>query len=188
MEIIPFFNTVFSLGTIIAQIFIFAAILYLLFFRKKSGQPLFLKQFFELIGKRGILLAFITALIATLGSLFYSNVAGFPPCDLCWFQRIFMYPLVILFAVALIKKDSSVIKFALPTALIGGIISLYHNYMYFGDQGLNAICQLFGVGVSCTKRYVFEFGYITIPMMALTAFALILVFLVLVKKYEELGK
>ena len=188
MEIIPFFNTVFSLGTIAAQIFIFAAIVCWLFFRKKSDQPLFLKQFFELIGEKGILLAFVTALIATLGSLFYSNVAGFPPCDLCWFQRIFMYPLVILFAVALIKKDSSVIKFALPTAAVGGLISLYHNYMYFGDQGLNAICQLFGVGVSCTKRYVFEFGYITIPVMALTAFALIITFLVLAKTYGKPNK
>src|SRR5688572_26224771 len=101
MELITFFNTIFSLGTIAAQIFIAAVLLYFLFFRKKEhALPPFLKRLLAFTAKKGVLLAFITALIATGSSLFYSNVAGFPPCDLCWLQRIFMYPLVILFGVA----------------------------------------------------------------------------------------
>ncbi len=179
MKLITFVNLILSLGVTAAQLFIITAILYLLFF-KKSNQ-LGIQKFFSIISRHGIALAFLAALISTLGSLFYSNVAGFAPCDLCWLQRIFMYPLVILFGVALVKKDYRVKIYALPLVAIGGIISLYQNYIYYSNGGLNAICQFTGLGASCIKRYVFEFGYITIPVMALTAFALIIILLLLHK-------
>ncbi len=165
-----------ALETVIGQILIILAIFYFVFFRKKYN---FILKF---IGKYALIFAFLIALVATLGSLFYSQVMGFEPCQLCWFQRIFMYPLVILLGFALFKKDDNITDYALSLSVIGGAISLYHNYMYYSNGGLNATCQLAGMNViSCVRRYVFEFGYVTIPLMALTAFALIITLLVLHK-------
>ncbi|OGN02917.1 MAG: hypothetical protein A2655_02580 [Candidatus Yanofskybacteria bacterium RIFCSPHIGHO2_01_FULL_43_42] len=136
--------------------------------------------------KHAILFAFLVALTATLGSLFYSQIMGFEPCELCWFQRIFMYPLVILFGIALYKKQDHIIDYTLSLAVVGGAISLYHNYIYYYKKGLAANCQLAGIDVvSCIKLYISEFGYITIPLMALTAFALIIIFLVLRKIHNQ---
>ena len=161
-----------ALATVVAQFCILLVIFYLLFFRKKYGAPA------KLLAKYGLLLALLTSLVATLGSLFYSQVMGFAPCDLCWFQRIFMYPLVVLLGMALVKKDLHIIDYALSITVRGFIISLYQNYLYYYNGGLSAFCQLVGQGVSCVKRYVFEFGYVTIPMMALIAFTLLIFFLI----------
>jgi disulfide bond formation protein DsbB len=168
-------NKLLGIGIILSQLFIVAAVLYVIFFRKHQ-YPLV-----TFIKKHGLTLAFSTVLISVLGSLFYSQIAGFAPCDLCWFQRIFMYPLVLLLGIALWRKDSRIADYGLILAIIGGLISLYHNYVYYYNRGLNVFCQLGGAQVSCIKRYVFEFGYITIPMMALTAFALVIIFLLAYK-------
>ena len=175
MTIIFFFNKILVLGTVGAQVFIFLAVIWVLFFRKKQNVAV------EFISKHGMFLAFLSALTATLASLFYSQVAGFAPCQLCWLQRIFMYPEVVLLGLALIKKDSGIIDYALLLAVIGFFISLYHNYVYYYNGGLNVFCQLAGVQVSCVKRYVFEFGYVTIPLMAATTFLLVIIFLLCYK-------
>src|SRR6185295_7978736 len=100
--LVDFVNKLLALGVIAGQIFIVCSILYFIFFRKTPNP---IAQF---IGKNGLVLAFLFSLASMLGSLFYSQIAGFPPCDLCWFQRIFMYPLVFLLGLALIKKDSRI--------------------------------------------------------------------------------
>ncbi len=179
MTLVSFVNEKLAIETILGQVFILSIIVYFLFFRKKQDSII---NFFS---KYGLLLAFLIALVATSGSLFYSQIAGFMPCDLCWFQRIFMYPLVVLLGLALIKKDSHIIDYALSLSVIGGLISLYHNYMYYYNNGLNVFCQLGGAQVSCVKRYVFEFGYVTIPLMALTAFVLIITFLIFSKMQSK---
>ena len=172
MNLIDFVNKKLAIETVIAQFLVLASLGYLLFFKKKyPAVGLWLS-------KQAVLLAFLVALGATVSSLFYSNIAGFEPCELCWFQRIFMYPLVVLLGLALIKKERIIIDYALSISVIGFFISLYHNYVYYQNGGLSAICQVGGVGVSCVKRYVFELGYITIPIMSLTAFVLIITFLV----------
>src|SRR5581483_5756306 len=153
---------------IVSQVFLVVSLLYLFLFKKEQT------PFSAFLGRHGMLLAFLVALISTSSSLFYSQIAGFTPCELCWFQRIFMYPEVILLGLALVKKDFHITDYALSLTIIGTLISLYHNYVYYYNQGLNAYCQLGGVQVSCVKRYMLEFGYITIPMMALTGFLLIL--------------
>ncbi len=175
MTTIDFINKKLALGTVISQVFILLLFFYFVFFFKKQ------KFIFTFIGKHGMLLAFIIALASTAGSLFYSQYVGFDPCELCWLQRIFMYPLVVLLGLALIKKDRNIVDYALSLSLIGFLIALYQNFMYFNNGGLNALCETFGIGVSCVKRYVFEFGYVTIPMMALTAFSLIIIFLMISK-------
>ncbi len=175
MDLISFINKKLAIETVVAHVFILLVVIYLLFFKKKyPAVKIFFANYY-------LLLSFIVALVATTTSLFYSQYVGFDPCSLCWFQRIFMYPLVILFGVALMKKDSNVVRYALPMSVIGFLISLYHNYLYYYNQGLNANCQILGNGVSCVKRYVFEFGYVTIPIMSLTAFALIIIFMVFYK-------
>lgn len=178
MNLTSIVNRTLSFGTILSQIFIILSVAYFLFFRKKYPG---LKRF---LSKNGLLLAFIISLIATSGSLFYSEVAGFVPCELCWFQRIFMYPQVILLGIALIKKEKNIIDYSLGLAVIGFFISLYHNYIYYFNFSNNS-CSVGGKGVSCTIRYVFEFNYITIPMMALTGFILIIIFLLFSKYFRN---
>ncbi|MSU60451.1 MAG: disulfide bond formation protein B [Candidatus Staskawiczbacteria bacterium] len=163
------------MGTVLGQICIAASIVYFLFFQNKQNFVI------ELVKRSGLLLAFLVALVSTAGSLFYSQIAGFAPCELCWLQRIFMYPLVIVLGVALIKKDFHIIDYALTLSVIGFVISAYHNYVYYYNWGLHVACQVLGSSASCVQRYVFEFGYITIPVMALTTFSLTIIFLFLAK-------
>lgn len=170
--ILNFVNKLLSVCVIISQIFIVLILLYYLFLQKKY--PI-VRQF---LGGNGIRFSILIALFATLGSLFYSNIAGFAPCNLCWFQRIFMYPEVIILGLALFKKETKIVDYALILAMIGWFISIYHNYIYY--KGLSSVvCR---IGESCAIPYVTEFGYISIPMMALTAFSLMIVFLLYQKQ------
>lgn len=118
-----------------------------------------------------LLLIWGQALVALLGSLFYSEIIGYVPCDLCWVQRIFMYPLVIVYGVAALKKELSI---ALPGLILSGIgmfISLYHYLI----QKLPALQETGGACtiVPCNFQYVNYFGFVTIPFLALIAFAII---------------
>lgn len=124
------------------------------------------------IGKRAIIFGFIVSLAAISGSLFYSEVVGYEACVLCWWQRAFLYPQVVLFAAALWAKDKSVFLYSAPMALIAGAIALYHSYVYMGGKSLLPCAAL---GGACSKIYVMEFGYITIPSMSLTVALYLLV-------------
>ncbi len=168
-------NQILATLTIFSHIFLILGIGYFLLFRKDKTNSVI--QFFS---RNGIALAFFVSLFATAISLFYSDVAGFEPCKLCWFQRIFMYPQMFILGLAWFRKDHKIIDYALTLAVVGGLFALYHNYIYYGGTSLFP-CDAFGLGVSCTKRYVFEFGYITIPLMSLTSFLLLSVFLWLQK-------
>ncbi|TBL78624.1 disulfide oxidoreductase [Paenibacillus thalictri] len=119
--------------------------------------------------------AWVVSLVATLGSLFLSEVIGFAPCKLCWFQRIFMYPLVILLGRASYTNDRGQIAYALPLSIIGGLFSLYH----YAEQKIPGLAKLLPCtsGVPCNEDYLNWFGFITIPFMALIAFILITIFL-----------
>lgn len=124
--------------------------------------------------------AFLIALIATLGSLFFSEVMHFIPCSLCWYQRIFMYPLVLIFLVNLLYPDDSVYKYALPIALSGFLVSIYHNLLMFKiiPESLSPCVQ----GVPCSVDYLNWFGFITIPLLSFTAYLAIVILLILGKK------
>lgn len=179
MDLLFLANKKFAIGVVLSQLGIVAAFLYLLFLRKKYPAPA------RVLGKHGLELAFFVSLASMAGSLFYSQVAGFAPCDLCWIQRICMYPLILLTAMGVLKKDKHVADYVLGLSIIGAFISLYHNFIYYYNGGLNVFCNIGGAGVSCVKRYVFEFGYVTIPMMALTAFLVIIVLMIFVKLYQR---
>lgn len=173
-------NQILAVGTIVAQLFIAVAVLYYLFCRKQENCfiPL-VRNFFNFVGKNGIALAFAATLAATLGSLSYSEIIGYEPCKLCWFQRIFMYPQVILLGIALWKKDSREALYCLVLSVAGAAIAGYHYLMQVGIAP-SLPCSALGYSVSCSQRFVMQFGYITIPMMSLTAFALMIIFLLAV--------
>lgn len=117
-------------------------------------------------------ISFVIALTATSGSLYMSNVLGWEPCQMCWFQRIFMYPLVIVLGVGLLFGDENTRDYAIPLALLGLPIALYHSIVQRFSQFQSAGCSV--TAVSCSTEYTFWFGYITIPVMAATAFAVII--------------
>ena len=117
------------------------------------------------LGKYTTVLACLVSLIAVVGSLFYSEIVGFEPCVLCWWQRIFLYPLLIIFGVAVWKKPTSAFLYAVPLALAAALVSAYQSYVFFGGVSLLSCTALEG---ACSKIYVMAFGYITLPLMSLT--------------------
>lgn len=132
-----------------------------------------MSMFGSVLRRFGLYFAWIVSVVALLGSLYFSEVRGFEPCKLCWFQRICMYPLPVLLGIAAYRNEKRIIPYALPLAVIGGCISLYHTL----EEKIPAIARLAPctVGVPCNKDYLE--GFVTIPMLALIAFALIIIFL-----------
>ncbi|MBI4085699.1 MAG: disulfide bond formation protein B [Candidatus Liptonbacteria bacterium] len=133
----------------------------------------------DFLAERAILFSFIISFAGVASSLFYSEIAGFEPCVLCWWQRIFLYPQAVILFVALLKKDFGVRKYALALSGIGFLIALYHTYIQFGGESL-AFCP--AGSVSCQILYFVEYGYVTIPTMALTAFGLIILLSLFLKR------
>jgi disulfide bond formation protein DsbB len=124
------------------------------------------------------------SLIATLGSLYFSEVMKFIPCELCWFQRIFMYPQVIILGMAVIRKEYDIAHYSLVLSIIGGLISAYHYLIQkvplFQDNAIS--CGI----VPCTGQYINWLGFITIPFLALTAFIFIaLLSSIIIRKTKE---
>ncbi|HEU5114678.1 MAG TPA: disulfide bond formation protein B [Candidatus Paceibacterota bacterium] len=158
-------NTIWGVLSIVAE-FISVVLLVSLFvpgFRENA-----LVRFFA---NNAILVAFVVSGLAMAGSLTYSEVIGYSPCVLCWYQRILMYPQALLMGIALGRKDRSIKLYGLVMSIVGGVIAAYH---YIGQLGGTPLpCSAVGVSVSCAQKFTLEFGYITIPMMAFSAFALI---------------
>ncbi len=128
--------------------------------------------------------AWVTALIGMAGSLFFSEVMELPPCVLCWYQRIAMYPLVLIIGIGIATGDGRWKVYALPLALIGLAVSIYQNLLYYGviPENLSPCMQ----GVSCTERQIEWLGFITIPLMGLIGFIAISVCLLLYKPKKKL--
>jgi disulfide bond formation protein DsbB len=123
-----------------------------------------------LLGRVSRYIALLTACLATGGSLFFSEVLGWIPCTLCWYQRILMYPLAVLLAVGIIRRDDGLHRYVLPFSLVGAGVSLYHYLLIKTDWFPPPPCR---AGVPCTVDYLDIFGVINIPFMALTAFLII---------------
>jgi disulfide bond formation protein DsbB len=121
---------------------------------------------------------FLVAAIATGGSLYFSQVANFVPCELCWFQRICMYPLSIVLLLAALAGDFRVARYLLPLPIVGAGVSIYHLLVENKVVGQTSQCLASAPG-GCATKWINEFGYMTIPTLALTAFLLLIGFLVL---------
>ena len=179
--LVQFVTNLLSLGTIasdIVVVFLFAILLTPL---SEHGWG---KKVDDFVGKRAIMLSFLVTLASVVGSLFYSEFAHFAPCELCWIQRGLLYTEgVILFLALFARKEEHVRRFqnltqkaCLALSAIGFPIAAYHMYLQFGG---GAIVPCSAIGPTCSYVYFITYGYVTIPTMSLTAFALILCFMLL---------
>lgn len=177
-ETIHYLNVFLGGGAILLQILSVVALILLFFGPKKN-------VYLDFIDKHYLELSFLIALMASLFSLVYSEIIGFLPCYLCWYQRVFTIPMVFIFGVAMWVKDRKVIKYTLPMLLIGFVISVYQNLVYYFAVDASSLpCD--ASGVSCYKQYISEFGgYISIPMLALTTFFALITILLVAHFYKK---
>ena len=142
-----------------------------------------MNKLYELVRPYGLYIAWTSALVAMLGSLYFSEIQGWAPCILCWYQRIAMYPLVAVIGAGIFLEDTKTKYYALPLAIIGGLIALYHNFLQWGviSESL-AQCT---AGVSCLAEYNTLLGFITIPLLSFLSFVAVIVGVLIYKKGNQ---
>ncbi len=139
-----------------------------------------MKVFFS---KNIVYIAWVQSLAAMLTSLYYSEIKHFTPCVLCWYQRILMYPLVLLIAVGILRKDKHLYQYILPMSVLGMLVAFYHILLQNGVLPESiAPCT---IGASCTVKYTGYFGFITIPVLSFTAFAVITMCMLVYRKVQK---
>jgi disulfide bond formation protein DsbB len=124
-----------------------------------------------------VFVCWLVATASTLAALFFSEVMSLPPCVLCWYQRIFIFPLVLLLPAGLFPFDPKIVRYALPLSLVGGSIALVHVLLTIGliPEGITPCTQ----GVPCSQNPIEWFGFLSIPLLSLVAFSVISALLVL---------
>jgi disulfide bond formation protein DsbB len=132
-------------------------------------------------------ICFVIAAIATGGSLFFSEIAHFVPCELCWYQRICMYPLSILTLLMAASGDNRAARYLFPLPIVGAGVSIYHILIENRVISEPSTCLISAPGAGCATKWINEFGYVTIPTLALTAFALLIGFLALATAGDDGG-
>ncbi len=176
-----------SFGTVLADILALALFIIILGSFQNKGWGKKLADFF---GGNALLFSFLLAAGGTVASLFYSQFAHFAPCELCWIQRGFLYTQAVILLVAMLARkaekvrlyDKIVEKACLALSCCGFAVAFYNTYLQLGG---GAIIPCSAIGPSCQYVYFIEYGYVTIPTMSLTAFALILLFMLLRKSEED---
>jgi disulfide bond formation protein DsbB len=167
MAEIILFNKTLALGTLVLQIAIITFFLSIIWAKNRNKKlPNLCQSYWDFLKQNSLLLSFLIVLGGTLSSLFYSSVIGYATCELCWFQRALIYPQVIILGVALWKKQKDIFDYVIALNIIGFLIALYQYYL----QRFNVSTNCGSGDISCSSVYILEFGYITIPMMALTLF------------------
>ncbi len=179
-------NYLLALGTLAMQI---GGVTLLVAYFLRSRYQIF-ADISESVTQWGLLAAFILSAIGSVLTLFYSEILGFPPCPLCWWQRIFLYPQAVLFGLALLKRDArtrgdergdrTIADYSIALSIFGLGVALYHHALQVLPSG-SLPCPAEGA-VSCAQRFVFEFGYITFPLMAATLFAFFIVLMLFTRQ------
>ena len=167
----------FSLGTLIAQIaIVLGALLLLLVILKHPNERL--HHISRKTADKALLIGLVVSVVSLIASLFYSNIIGFSPCELCWWQRVFLYPQIILFAAAFYNErarkvqDDMVFLYSLIFSIIGAAVGAF---LYYGQMfNPNALALCATAGESCSKIFFISFGYISIPLMSLTVYAVLI--------------
>ncbi len=144
---------------------------------KKSSHP-----FLIFLSKNYLSFGLLISAVATAGSLILSEIMQLPPCDLCWYQRAAMYPLAILFGVALWKNDKKVYQYVLPISVIGFVIAIYHILLQLNPNVLP--CSV-NSAVSCATKQIEIWGFDAIPLMSALAFLVIIVLSLIHKKLNK---
>jgi disulfide bond formation protein DsbB len=142
--------------------------------RRSSTAGRWLDSLRSSLGSSALLAAFVVATLATVGSLYFSEVAHFEPCRLCWYQRIAMYPLVVILGIAAWRRDVRVRRYAVPVTVIGAVIATYHYALEWLPWLDSGVCS---ATTPCTIVWFREFGFISLPYLALSAFLLIVALL-----------
>lgn len=178
----PFIENIILVLVVLSQILSLVYIVGFIIKRKNSNS-----EFVKILGDNGFILAFLVALISTLGSLFYSDVMGYNPCKFCWFQRIFMYPQVLLLGLALWRKEWNMYFYSLALSIIGGLIALNHYILQMTGSSIIP-CSAVGQSVTCSKVFVMHLGYITIPLMAFSGFLLMTLAMAFYRQTHEITR
>ncbi|MCF7844113.1 disulfide bond formation protein B [Candidatus Gracilibacteria bacterium] len=176
-------NHYLSLATIVGGLFIILFACYLVFviyFRNDRREPNLLKIISEYV----LPLGFFASLGGTLMSLFYSEYLLYAPCSLCWYQRIFLYPQVFLFAYAWYRKDKNILPYSLLLSFVGLLIALDHHVLQIGYNAL-APCSTAPFAVDCAVPSFIEFGFVTFPLMSLVLFGFLIVIVVVAQKFAK---
>ncbi len=141
----------------------------------RTGLPGTLATTWDDIGRAALPLAWVIAAATTVGSLYYSKVQGYPPCELCWYQRIAIYPFAVILAIAAWRRDAGIRIYAIPVLAIGAVIAAYNHWIQaYPPESGSAFCT---ADNPCTARYVWEFGFVSLPFMALSACVFMIVLL-----------
>ena len=172
----------FALLAIGAEVVVAATVLFWLGSRASPVIAGWRQRVVATVGPQAFALAFVVALVATLGSLYLSEVAHFIPCKLCWYQRIAMYPLVPVFAIAAWRGDVRAWLYGVVIAGIGAVISAYHVLIERYPSLDSGSCD---PNAPCSLKWVEHFGYLTIPTMAGSAFLLIIALMLTARSVEE---
>ena len=178
-------NYLLALGTLAMQI-VAAAFLVLYFLQRRVTD---LQDIGEFLHRRGLWIGFFLSLGASALTLYYSEVLGFEACFWCWMQRAFLYPQIILFGLAIWKRDvrtrgdergdRTIAEYSIALSIAGAFSALYHHMLQIMPAG-TLPCP--ATGPSCAQMTLFEFGYITYPLMAFSLFAFLIVVMLFVRK------
>ena len=177
MDLASIVNNIFGGLTVLAQVLLLWFLVSWLFGKESSSATSFFRS-------NGVVIAFVASALAMLGSLTYSEILGYEPCKLCWIQRILMYPQVLILGMALWSKhrgNRALIDLSFVLSIIGACVAAYHYLLQLGVAPAIP-CSAIGYSASCSQRFVLQFGYITIPLMAFSAFLLIIVSLYTIRK------
>lgn len=136
------------------------------------------------IQKWGYTVALITTLCASVLTLIYSEIFGLVPCGLCWLERMALYPQVLLILVALRIKDAKMPVYGISLSIFGFVVSLYHHYVQMGGS---EFIKCPASGGDCAKRFLFEFGFMTFPLLATILFAFLIVLYLYMLKLSRLN-
>jgi disulfide bond formation protein DsbB len=167
------FTTIIALGTVALQLGIIVLIVGII--TRAS--------FVALVAKHAHILLAVIFIGGAVGSLIYEHIFLYPPCILCWYQRLAIFPIAFLAVTGNIKNNIVLRKQILMLAIYGFAVSLFHNYLdIFQPAGLD-VCGT--DGISCSARYVYEFGYITIPMMSGTILLAGILLMIVLKRYPQ---
>ena len=169
-------STFFAVGTIFLGVGVLGVVVLWLVALVSDSAAAALERLSDSVRGYGLWIAWLMAVVATLGSLYYSEIAGFTPCEYCWYQRIAMYPLVVILGIAAFRRDHSIRRYVLPLAVVGGLISAYHyTIQHFPSIDVGS-CNVFA---PCSAAWVWTFDFVSIPLMALVSFAVIITVLAL---------
>ena len=173
LPIVETANFYLALGTVLLQVAILAAVVDWAVF---NGMYVV-----RHLAPYALRLAFLMSLLSIALTLVYSEVFGFIPCGLCWLQRVFLYPQALILGIALFRKDTqSASAYGIPLSILGGIIAFYQHYLQMGGSEFVKCPTSSG---DCAQRIVFEFGYVTFPLMSLTLFIALVVLYMIARRY-----